>query len=61
MAKNAAEIAQEFGLPEEMLLLAAKKAFEQYMQAGLYRKALRTAVKYNLPEEMKSEAMKKVS
>ena len=40
---------------------AAKTSFEQYMQAGLYRKALRTAVKYNLPEEMKSEAMKKVS
>jgi hypothetical protein len=31
------------------------------MQAGLYRKALKIAQKYDLPEEMVAEAEKKIS
>jgi hypothetical protein len=59
--KNAAEIADEFKLPEKMRVAAATKSFEQYMQSGLYRKALNIARKFNLPEEMVKEAEKKIS
>ena len=45
LVKNAAEIAEDFELPLEMKQEAAMKSFEQHMQAGLYRKALKIAVK----------------
>jgi len=61
LIKNAAEIAKEFELPDEMLLLAATKSFDQHMQAGLYRKALLIAQKYKLPPEMAAAAEKKIS
>ena len=46
---------------EKMKAAAATNSFEQYMQAGLYRKALNTARKCNLPEDMTKEAEKKIS
>jgi DNA-directed RNA polymerase specialized sigma24 family protein len=61
LVKNAAEIAEEFGLPQEMKQQAAMKSFEQHMQAGLYRKALKIAQKYGLAEELVQAAEKKVS
>ena len=43
------------------MLQAAMKSYEQHMQAGLYRKALKIAQKYKLPEEMVQAAEKKIS
>jgi len=37
------------------------KSFEQHMNAGLYRKALKIALKYKLPPEIVQEAEKKIS
>ena len=61
MPKNAAEIAEEFDLPERMKFEAATRSFRQFMDAGLYRKALQVATKYKLPEDMVMEAEKKIS
>jgi hypothetical protein len=61
LVKNAAEIAEEFELPEDMRLQAAMKSYEQHMQAGLYRNALKIAQKYKLPEKMVQAAEKKIS
>jgi catechol-2,3-dioxygenase len=61
LVKNAAEIAEEFELPQEMKLQAAMKSYEQHMQAGLYHMALKIAQKYKLPEEMVQAAEKKIS
>ena len=44
-----------------MMQQAAMKSYEQHMQAGLYRKALKIAQKYKLPEEMVLAAEKKIS
>jgi hypothetical protein len=43
-----------------MKMEAATKSFEQHMDAGLYRKALKIAQKYKLPEEMVRAAEKKI-
>jgi hypothetical protein len=37
------------------------KAYDLHMQAGLYRKALKIAQKYKLPEKMVQAAEKKIS
>jgi dsDNA-specific endonuclease/ATPase MutS2 len=59
--KNAAEIADQFQLPASMRREAATKSYEQHMQTGLYRKALKIAEKYGLPEDMVAAAKKKLS
>jgi len=44
-----------------MMREAATKSFEQHMQTGLYRKALKIAEKYGLPEDLVAAAKKKLS
>jgi hypothetical protein len=61
LVKNAAQIADDFELSQELRQEAATKSYEQHMQAGLYRKALKIAQKYDLPDELKAAAEKKIS
>ena len=62
LLKNVAENAEGFKLPEEMMLQAAMKSYEQHCKPAFTRKALKIAApKYKLPEEMAQAAEKKIS
>jgi len=61
LAKNAAEIAAQFDLPDDMRIAAAEKAYLTYMDSGLYNKALKIAQEYDLSEDLVREAETKAS